>query len=130
MGYYMRKLAIPTNPHYGYVNSILVSAFIEPRFMLLGGSGIFRIASELFKSVKLKYWSRIMDNYVEILEKEKKKKRKKEKKKKRKKEKKKKRRKKKKKKVKTKRKKSKKNGKREKGKGGIVEKGGRKEDKG
>ena len=66
MGYYMRKLAIPTNLHYGYVSSILVSAFIEPRYMLLGGSGIFRLASELFRMVKLNYWSKIIDNYASI----------------------------------------------------------------
>ena len=68
MGYYMRKLAIPTNLHYGYVNSILVSAFIEPRYMLLGGLGIFRLASELFGIVRLNFCSKIMDNYATILE--------------------------------------------------------------
>ena len=65
----MRKLAVPTNVHYGYVSSILVSAFIEPRYMLLGGSGLFRLASELFKIVKLNFWSMIMENYASILEK-------------------------------------------------------------
>ena len=41
---------------------------VVPRYMLLGGSGIFRLASELFGIVKLNYWSKIMDNYVTILE--------------------------------------------------------------
>ena len=69
MGYYLRKLTMPTNQHYGYVSSILVSAFIEHKYMLLGGSNLFRLASELFKIVKLNYWSKLMDNYTTILEK-------------------------------------------------------------
>ena len=68
-GYYMRKLTKPTSQHYGYVYSILITGYIEPSYMLLGGSHLFRIAADLFRSVKLIFWSKVMENYAELLEK-------------------------------------------------------------
>ena len=60
----MRNLTKQTSQHYVYVQSILITAHIEPVYMLLGGSNLFRIAYALFQSVKLIFWSKVMKNYA------------------------------------------------------------------